>query len=487
MGNTLSQEQIDKITKLLEDNGVNVNLDDRKQEDWKSQLSTNKFGYLPTILNYRLWLENGCDRYTGRVKYNSFFDFIEYDNNMIKDIEEDYLYLEAEKFFGHSLSRQNLKSAFNTYVNDNSYNPITEYLDGLKGKWDGTPRLETFIIEALEAEDNKLNRFFSKTWMIATVKRAYEPGCQFDCVLLLQGGTQGSGKTSLVRRIALEKYYKVFGAGEFMSKDAIDKMNKSWIVFLDEFDKYTPKEVAELKCKISEKVMSCRKAYGHNTEEFKVHWTYAAAVNGDHFLCDLSGDEYERRYWIIQCFKKTVDSKVNDMLTDEYVDQLWAEAVQYYFENPNQQLYLSSSNPLYDEYKKFQLNFKNTASNTAIDYINEILDKKYKVDQNGCFTDSMDMYNQFVNSNMYDRTDHIDHVPLSYVKFILKKVYNVEHSTKVIKSLINQSGNFWELKEYGRYNYKTNRNMLFRTKPYENEIESQEAPEDDKSSLFFKE
>lgn len=466
--NKLSKEQISQILNLLTSNGVKVDLDNKKEEDWTSQLSTNKFGYLSTIMNYRLWLENGSERYSNKIKYNSFFDYVEYDNDMIKDMEEDYLCLEAEKFFEHNISRQNLKTAFNTYANDNRYNPITDYLDSLKGKWDGTPRLETFIIEALEADDNTMNRFFTKTWMIGAVKRAYEPGCQFDCILALQGGVQGSGKTSLIRRIALDKYYMNFSAGEFSHKDCIDKMNKSWISVLDEFDKFSDKEVADLKSRITEKTMACRKAYGHNTETYKVHWVYAATTNANDFLCDLTGDEYERRYWIIECKKQTVDSKVNDMLTKEYVDQLWAEAVYYYEQDHNQILYLDSKNPIYEEYKVYQRKFKKTANNTAIDYINEILNKKYCVDGKGCFKDSIDMYNQFTDNNCYEHTQFINRVPASYVRFILKKVFQVDFSPKMIKSMLNQNGNQWELKQ-AVYLGKSQPNVMCRVVTIANE------------------
>lgn len=468
--NKLTKEQIEQILSILVDNEVDLTNFNKetKEEDWKSKLTTNKFGYLPSISNYRLWLENDSSRYTNKVRYNSFFDYTEYNDDIIKDIEEDYLYMEAEKYFEHSISRQNLKTAFQTYVYDNKYNPITEYLDNLKGKWDGEKRLETFIIKALEADDNKINRFFTKTWMIGAVKRAYEPGCQFDCVLALQGGVQGSGKTSLIRRIALDKYYKTFSADEFKNKDCIDKMNKSWISVLDEFDKFNDKEVADLKCKITEKKMSCRKSYGHNTEDYSVHWVYAATTNADDFLCDLTGDEYERRYWIIECKKKTVDSKVNDLLTDEYVYQLWAEAVHYYDENPNQILFLDSNNPLFEEYKDYQRKFKKTMNNTTIDYINEILNKKYCVDSKGCFKDSIDMLNQFTDNKCYEHTQFINKVPVSYVRFILHKVYNANPSPKMIKSMLNHNGKQWEIKQ-SRYLGKSIPNVLCRVTDIKND------------------
>lgn len=465
--NKLSNEQLNQIMALLSANGIKIEKEN-KQEEWTSNLKTNNNGYLSTIMNYKIWLENGCERYTNKVRYNMFFDYIEYEDDIIKDIEEDYLYMEAEKFFEHNISRQNIKTAFQTYVYDHKYNPITEYLNGLKGKWDGKERLETFIIDSLEADDNKLNRFFSRTWMLGAVKRAYEPGCQFDCVLALQGGVQGSGKTSLIRRIARDKYYKTFSADEFKNKDCIDKMNKSWISVFDEFDKFNDKEIADLKCKITEKTMACRKSYGHNTEDYKVHWVYAATTNADDFLCDLTGDEYERRYWIIECKKKTVDSKVNDMLTDEYVNQLWAEAVYLYFNEPNQKLFLDSSNPLFDEYKEYQRKFKKTANNTAIDYINEILNKKYSVDGKGCFKDTIDMYNQFIDNKCYDHTQFINRVPISYIRHILKKVFQVDYSPRMIKSMLTQNGNEWEIKQ-AVYLGKSIPNVLCRRILVENE------------------
>lgn len=464
---SLPEEMKNALLDIL--SGKKIEKDEEPEKTWKDDLAIdNKGNYKPFIKNYKLWLLNES-KYAGKLKYNEFFDFIEYDGKIIKDIEEKYIAEAAEEFFNHNISRINLQTAVETYANDNKYNPIVEYLDSLKGKWDGVKRLETFIIDTLDADDTPLNRFFSKKWMIAAVKRAYIPGCQFDCVLALQGGKQGSGKSTLFRRLGLDNYYKTFGSGEFKSKDCIDKMNKSWISVLDEFDKFSDKEVADLKCKITERTMACRKCWGHNTEDFKVHWVYAATTNANDFLCDLTGDEYERRYWIIECNKTTEDSRVHDTLTDEYVNQLWAEAVNCYFEDPNQQLYLASDNPLYEDYKKYQRKFKKTAHNTTIDYINEILEANYVYadKKDGCDT-TIDMYDQFTGKVQLDYRMHrkINKVPCGFVQHILNKVYGINYQPRYIKSMLIQDGNKWTLKETGvRYNGKNISNILVRTVP----------------------
>ena len=477
---SLPEEAKNVLVKLLESKNV-----EEPEKSWKDDLIVDSKGnYKPFIGNYRLWLENGS-KYAGKLKYNEFFDCIEYDGKTIKDSDEDYIEADAEKFFNHNVSSVKLRTAISNYAHDNKYNPLADYLYSLKDKWDGVKRLETFIIDLLEAEDTPLNRFFTKSWMVGAVKRALNPGCQFDCVLALQGGKQGSGKSSLFRRIALDKFYKTFGSGEFMSKDSIDKMNKSWISVLDEFDKFSDKEIADLKCKITETSMACRKSYERNTQEYKVHWVYAATTNADNFLCDLTGDEYERRYWIIECHKSTEDSKVNDTLTDEYVDQLWSEAVHYYLEDTNQKLYLASDNPLYEGYKKYQRKFKKTASNTDIDYINEILECEYVYanDKDGPKS-AVDFVEQCSGKSISDYTKQrkINKVPCSYVKNALKQIFKVDYNyayVKIFRSMLINDGNKWQIKS-DYYNGVKVSNILVRT----NKIELNDKEEDKNDAPF---
>jgi putative DNA primase/helicase len=47
--------------------------------------------------------------------------------------------------------------------------PVREYLNRLH--WDGTPRLETWTVTHLGAEDTPLNRAFGSLWMISAVAR----------------------------------------------------------------------------------------------------------------------------------------------------------------------------------------------------------------------------------------------------------------------------------------------------------------------------
>ena len=52
----------------------------------------------------------------------------------------------------------------------------------------------------LGAEDTALNRAFARKWLSALARRVFQPGCQFDHVLTLQG-RQGLGKSSFGRAL----------------------------------------------------------------------------------------------------------------------------------------------------------------------------------------------------------------------------------------------------------------------------------------------
>jgi hypothetical protein len=57
---------------------------------------------------------------------------------------------------------------------ENAFNPVLDYLDGLK--WDRVPRLDTWLMTYLGATEGVLNRVFGRKVLIAAVRRARKPG-----------------------------------------------------------------------------------------------------------------------------------------------------------------------------------------------------------------------------------------------------------------------------------------------------------------------
>ena len=77
---------------------------------------------------------------------------------------------------------------------DRSFDPLLDYLGGLR--WDRKPRLDRWLITYAKADDTALNRAIGRKVLIAAVRRARQPGCKFDYILVLEGD-QGIGVTGV--------------------------------------------------------------------------------------------------------------------------------------------------------------------------------------------------------------------------------------------------------------------------------------------------
>jgi predicted P-loop ATPase len=78
---------------------------------------------------------------------------------------------------------------------------VTEYLGTLV--WDGTPRIDRWLVDCACAEDSPYVRAASRVLLVAAVRRARHPGCWFDQLPILDG-PQGCGKSAALRLLAVE-------------------------------------------------------------------------------------------------------------------------------------------------------------------------------------------------------------------------------------------------------------------------------------------
>ena len=85
--------------------------------------------------------------------------------------------------------RSSVSRSVGAVARDIRIHPVRDYLNGLR--WDGVPRLETWAITYLGAEDTPLNRAFGSRWMISAVARIMQPGVKADHMLILEGPQGG--------------------------------------------------------------------------------------------------------------------------------------------------------------------------------------------------------------------------------------------------------------------------------------------------------
>jgi predicted P-loop ATPase len=328
--------------------------------------------------------------------------------------------------------------------NINKYNPIIDYLNMVK--WDGQERVERLFIDLLDADDTELNRYMTKIWFVAAVKRIFEPGCKFDNMIVLQG-EQGIGKSSICDLISL-KYSNNVSLNEIGSKDLINKLNRTWIAVVDELDSFNKKEMSNIKTFISNTKDTARLAFGKNAETYSRHCVFIGSTNDSTFLRDNTS-LVERRFWVIKCNKTSKDGKIFDVLTSDYVHQLWAESVYYYRQNPN--MYLDISKELMEDFANSMMQFKTFSDDVVFDYINDILEKSYKLNNKGEFKSVTDLLEQYKDNKIYDNMEgKICKIPYSYLKFVLKNAYNEERKGTYIAHGL---GKKWE---YKSIRYKNN-------------------------------
>jgi hypothetical protein len=198
----------------------------------------------------------------------------------------------------------------------NAFHPVRDYLDGLI--WDNTSRVKNWLPTYLGVEPTIYSQAVGEMFLISMVARIYEPGCQADYVLILEG-PQGKLKSSALA---------VLG-GEWFSDDLPDIRNKDakvhlwgrWLLELGEFERMMRVDPITFKAFQTRRVDRFRPPYGRRDVDQPRHCTFAATVNLEEYLTDETGN---RRGWPVTCGTINLDLLKKDR------DQLFAEAVKLY-------------------------------------------------------------------------------------------------------------------------------------------------------------
>lgn len=206
---------------------------------------------------------------------------------------------------------------------DLSFDPVREYLEGLT--WDGVPRLATWATDYLPCADTDLHRAYGMKTMLGLVKRVLSPGCQHDTILTLVGG-QGASKT---------RFFEAFAPGNSFDsvdlnpddRDKVYRASRPAVVEWGEFSGLTRREQESLKDYITRRSDTVRRPYGREDQTFPRKNVFVASTNDRDFLRDSTGS---RRYWPMEV---TESIDIAKFLTVK--DQLWAEAVHVYNQDPS--------------------------------------------------------------------------------------------------------------------------------------------------------
>jgi putative DNA primase/helicase len=212
-------------------------------------------------------------------------------------------------------------AALSTVARQKNYHPIKQYLESIK--WDGFPRLATWVPKYLGADDTPYTRNVGLKILVAAVNRIYEPGCKFDYIPVLEG-IQGLGKSTAISILG-GKWYGTMTI-DVHSRDTIDVMRHLWMIEVDEMEVQFRTDTQALRAFLSRGSDITRLAYARSSKEFPRHNVFIGTLNPEFdtdigWLKDTTGN---RRFWPVLCNKIDLD------ILRKCRDQLWAEAYLYY-------------------------------------------------------------------------------------------------------------------------------------------------------------
>lgn len=172
------------------------------------------------------------------------------------------------------------KDVFQQHALNNSFNVIEKYLKELP-EWDKTPRAETLFTKFLRVEDNEYSREVTMNWLFGAIARALHPGCEYQTALVLNG-EQKIGKSTIAKLLGGEWHAVLKDSVE--DSHAIDVLQSSWIVELEEFWAGSKASTNALKAFISANADDRREAYARKAKKYPRHCVFIITCNDQQFL-----------------------------------------------------------------------------------------------------------------------------------------------------------------------------------------------------------
>ena len=322
---TLNREQHEAAVKDFE--GFTDNTSADEPLDWAEKLQRNQNGAVKGTIDNILVILDGDPALKGKFALNLFANrgevlgALPWQKNtkrrLWSDTDSNGLYWYLERMWGIT-QRGNIDSALDIHAATHAFNEVQDYIKGLA--WDGVPRLDTLLIDYLGAKDTAYNRSVCRKSFTGAVARAMTPGCKYDTMLIL-AGPQGIGKSTLLDKMSRGWFNDSIRT--FEGKDASELLQGVWLVEIAELDAFRRTDIARIKQFLSLRADRYRAAYGRHVKELPRCCVFFGTCNEMEFLQDTTGN---RRFWPVDVGEIPQTKSVFTDLTDEVINQLWAEA-----------------------------------------------------------------------------------------------------------------------------------------------------------------
>jgi len=231
-------------------------------------------------------------------------------------------YVQSE--FLPNVGRDKIEAAIALHADRHGrFHPVRTYLQSLR--WDGRKRLHGWLCDYVGAHDRgQPEEFIGEVglrWLVSAVARIMQPGCQVDHLIVLEGPSQGEGKSTALRILAGDDNFSDSLPHDLSHKDAKDHTRGKWIIELPELTQFKRNEIETLKAFITRREEIFRPSYGRHEIRSPRQCVFAGTTNESEYLVDTTGN---RRFWGVAIGDIDLEALRRDR------DQLWAEAVHLY-------------------------------------------------------------------------------------------------------------------------------------------------------------
>ncbi len=294
----------------------------RGLEDLDLLFTTDSKGnrlYLKNTENMARLLRHHAD-FTGRFRYDFFKNIFEIKEGEVwrtlEDSDTTKVQTRISVLFPETFGNISEDIIYKTIVLVSKENQIDSASDFVKSiKWDGVPRVDTWLCKAYGVEDNLYHQAVGSNWLKGLVKRIVIPACKFDYVLVLEG-EQGIKKSTSLMALGGEWYLETAMSTE--NKDFFMQFQGKAIIEFSEGETLSRTEVKRMKAIITMQTDKYRPAYGRLSVDFPRRCVFAMTTNQEEYLKDETGN----RRWLPVACKQVAD--VDWILANR--EQLFAEA-----------------------------------------------------------------------------------------------------------------------------------------------------------------
>lgn len=261
-------------------------------------------------------IKRAIEIFGDELSYNEFSHKLLLNKEPLEDQQFTTMYLKMEREFHMLPPLDYFKMVVKDVAWANAFHPVKEYLETLK--WDGVPRIDTWLVTAAGAEDSDYVRAISAILLIAAVRRIREPGCKYDEMVVWESD-QGAEKSSAAQALCPDPaWFSDDLRLNLESQQLIEATLGKWIIEASDLAGKRKTEIEQLKAMLSRQVDGpARMAYEHFPVERKRHFILVGTTNSPVYLNDPTGS---RRFWPMKI------KRFNVRWVRENRDQLWAES-----------------------------------------------------------------------------------------------------------------------------------------------------------------